>query len=219
MELDLLEKVIQLGINYGLSIFLVFYYIFVEMPKQRKHNKETMDKLSEEIANLSKSINQDKKYTIHDFKYIAPISVENTTLRIYKRLGIIIDRNNLVRDLSSIQKEVDIIINDCTSNGRDFLRDGKFDKALLDAFFSKTESIKEQAIKEITGYFKDACDKLKIYNNDKKELLKKDCNGILNKLKIIEDNEKNVYMSLKRKIWQTFEVVVLNVRKGFNEIK
>lgn len=230
-------------------IFIVFMVIFMKkvLPNGNKEDRvesllesliKSVEDVDKSITALNNTVNNAKKYTLHDFKYIMPISTENTIHRINRALWTIIDRNSLVKNIDQIEEDIELYVKNAVKKGRDTLELGNFESDLLENFFKSTNKLRDDSILKIQEAFRHTADKLVECEEKKAEILDKDrvtknklqyhaedeeAKGELimewelsiEKFKRVVSCEVDAYNELKRNVWQVFEKVLLDTTGSF----
>jgi hypothetical protein len=212
----MLEKIVQQLpsiTSAGLGVFVTVWYFCVIEPKQRAA-----------LESLANAINSDKQYTMKDFAYFSPVSVENTILRINRRLDLIIDRNSITDNILQIEEDIQVLIDREVEDGRKYLRAGNFQDGILPRFFHTTDAMKQNSISKLKVCFVEAAHELGKIDNEKEEFRAtvRDCDeswrDILDRYDDYENRKKKQYTKLKREIWTVFETTIYNVQQSFIKI-
>ena len=169
-------------------------------------------------------INNGRQFDRYDFKNIATISTTNTILRIYIKLMLIIERNNLVINQDSIMKDIENTINAFVEEGRELLNSIGFEENILELFFIETDKLKANAILEIKQHFIVSIFKITdlqdILDKKRKESL---TTGSLNaaELDLYEHHRQNLtseYNQLKRSIFTVCELMINGTKEKLREM-
>ena len=207
----------------GLGVFIAVWYFVVIEPKSREANERLVKHLNE----LKETINSEKRYTALDLKRFARISVTNTVLKIYKRIMLVIDRNNIVINIEQILEDINIIIDRAVDEGRAYLRDElEFSNAMLSEFFQHTDEMKSYAKRKIRKTFEETAVILEEKNKEKKALIEKYKNceeanifEFVVELDQLNTENKNEYDKLKRDVWQVFEQILTKLEETFAQMR
>ena len=214
MSLKTIVEVLPQVTSAGLGVFVTLWYFAVIEPKQR-----------EALEKLAQAINSEKQYTAKDFVCISPISVENTILRINRRIDLIVDRNSITDNIHQIEADIKTLIDRETETGRTYLRSLGFKDNILNTFFAGTDIQKVKSAKALQDNFVMASKELDAIDTEKKLFREtvnnsdKDWRDILDKYDEFESEKKKSYVKLKREIWTVFENNIYEIQQKINSFK
>ena len=214
MSIKTIVEVLPQVTSAGLGVFVTLWYFAVIEPKQR-----------EALEKLAQAINAEKQYTAKDFACISPISIENTILRINRRIDLIVDRNSITDNIIQIEADIKTLIDRETETGRTYLKALGFKDDILKPFFAGTEQQKVKSAQALQSNFVMASQELDAIDKEKKlfrETVKncdKDWRDILDKYDEFEEEKKKSYVKLKREIWTVFENNIYEIQQKINALK
>ena len=214
MSIKTIVEVLPQVTSAGLGVFVTLWYFAVIEPKQR-----------EALEKLAQAINAEKQYTAKDFACISPISIENTILRINRRIDLIVDRNSITDNIIQIEADIKTLIDRETETGRTYLKALGFKDDILKPFFAGTAQQKVKSAQSLQANFVVASQELDTIDKEKKlfrETVKncdKDWRDILDKYDEFEEEKKKSYVKLKREIWTVFENNIYEIQQKINALK
>lgn len=182
-------------------------------------------RIVKKLDTLADVMNAEKQYTAKDFACISPTSIENTILRINRRIDLIVDRNSITDNIHQIEADIKTLIDRETETGRTYLRSLGFKDNILNTFFAGTDIQKVKSAKALQDNFVMASQELDAIDTEKKlfrETVKncdKDWRDILDKYDEFEEEKKKSYVKLKREIWTVFENNIYEIQQKINSFK